>query len=274
MISTPGKNRAGLNRFAARLDENLATFAFFSRGGGIERAAVADRAEIGRQVDIAAFVHHGAGADGAGVVDRQRVDVAIGRAEFRPGRRDGAGIGDAGLAYRRCRRRGGFDEDPLGAGLRDENIVARCESDRALGRRDCALVIHRLADQHHVATQSVDRAQILHAVFVAAGEVEFAREKVAVRDVARAGRETVGVDRAALADEDAVAVDQVNLTIGIERTVDDRTLATGHTIEHRTLGIRLDEAGRLALVDGEGIPVDDRRVAVLTDDGRTGSLID
>ena len=207
-------------------------------------------------------------ADRALVVDRQRIEIPVRRFQFRAGGGNCPAVVDRRLGRGRGRRGRRADKNMLFAGEVEQHIVSRGEADDAVGRIDRALVIDRLADQANAVAERSDRALVHHARRTAPREMKVVIEKIAIGDVARAGKKTVGVHHAAGPHDDAVAVDQVNLSVGRKRAVDHRHLPAQHPVQRRAAGGGLHELRQFTRADGKTLPVDNGNIARLIDRDR------
>jgi len=232
-----------------------------SIGGG---PAVFVKGDVVRcpEVDGAGLVHDRAvGADDPPVLDETAVDADPARLRDDPAEVQDlvpGGADDDGDLGRRA-----FHEADLLPGGQ-ENVAVRGVDDAAVGNIGGNQV-------DAAARGGTDRPLVFDpAGQRAAAEVDFPGLEVAVRDVEGGGDKAVDVDRGGGADEDAVLVNQIDPAVGLQGAVDGAGVVAADPVQDGARGGGLDEAGELAVADGEVLPVDDRPVGV--GDGEDFSL--
>ncbi|MCZ7600561.1 MAG: hypothetical protein M5U09_26480 [Gammaproteobacteria bacterium] len=139
----------------------------------------------------------------------------------------------------------------------DHHVAAGRQQDGAVVGADESRVGDVGRDQHHVAAvANPDIAAVLDRPAVA-GKAHVPGEEVGVRDVQRRGDEAGGIDHRVLPEHDAVGVDQEHLAVRQQAAEYLGRRAADHPVEHRRVGMLLDEPRHFVAADGESAPVDD-----------------
>jgi len=104
-------------------------------------------------------------------------------------------------------------------------------------------------------------------IVVGAREVEVVvpTHEVVVGDIRGGRQKPVGPNLTPRPHGDAVLVDQPDIAVGPKAPVDPRWLVGNDAIEGDGVPARLHEAGKLAALDAEAVPVDDGLVTMLPD---------
>ena len=241
------------------------------RRTGVQRAGGVDRAglHIAQQLDDAAARIDGMRLDHAGIVDHGFQEIAGGLG----GEQHAAAIGldQAAILHQRAHR-------PLVhrhvqqavAGHVQRDGAARCQRHRTEARLDRAFVRHIGAQQGHIAARRADRPLVQHLAGAVAGKFVIARHEIGVIDIERGGHQPGRVHGRTLAEQDAVRVDDKHLAVGRQIAQDGRAVIAQHPVQGHRIAIGLHELHRLALVDIEVGPIDNRVLAALIDHRRAG----
>ncbi len=142
--------------------------------------------------------------------------------------------------------------------------LAGSEDDIAIWCIDDAVVFDIGSDE---GNQAAARGSNHSLVDDAAGarllrKVEPARQKIGIRQPERRRDKSADVNLRIGPERNAVLIDQEYPPVRLQGAKNYAGVPAGDAIQHLARGARLDEAGDLALPDGESLPVDHRSVCV------------
>ena len=155
----------------------------------------------------------------------------------------------------------------------DQAVADHIHGDRVTGNQgdrthtggDDTFVDYLGGEHHHItAISGVDLALVEDRTSRAAvDEAVVAGEKVGIGDIKGRSHQALDIHLGGGAEDHPVGVDEKNLTIGSERTHDQRGIGGGNPVQGHSLGVRLGKVDRGVLTDVKGVPVGDQLLARL-----------
>ncbi len=219
-------------------------------GGAGDAARFEHRVALGAQHDLAVGAKLGAvGVDHPALVDQRPVDANL------------AALRDDLAQVDRLLRRRRHDHVQVRVTRIDQpHAMARRQHHLALGRGDDAIIRYAGGNQVHLAAgRRADAALVDDLPGNRPGlEVLFAAQEIRIRHAQGRGRQAAHVDARIAPEHDAVRVNQEHVPVRLQRPQDLARVLPQDAVEHGAVAALLDEAGHLACIDIEALPVDHR----------------
>ena len=117
-------------------------------------------------------------------------------------------------------------------------------------------------------------AFVTHGGGTAACEVVVTCHKIFIGNIQRRSDYPTDIYLSRRTEKYAVGVDEKNLTVGMQRTLNNRRIGTEHSVEGNATRRGLCKVNRIALVDGELLPVGRHAVAGLSNRQSIAGLAD
>ena len=142
------------------------------------------------------------------------------------------------------------------AGKRQRDVAARAQRHRPRPGIDRPRITDLVADEGNItAVAGIDGALVDDAAGAAARESARGAAQAGVAGVERRRHQAADVDLRSGAKQHAIRIDQINLAVGVERTVELGGAIAADAVDGNRAGRRLDKIDRLAAAGIERLPV-------------------